>query len=209
LWLELILFPLQPPWTPYGVSKTWSSCRTALMLLYIEASSWGESAKPGSTNPRKARDDCTEFHLNRSRVIKITEVNLRPGNYITAPVLTKTSAEREYVKNLSYRILPKSVMNWNLEIYHTEFYPNRSWIWKLCVQIHLLLSVKYEEHQGTFMKLTLDWQIFVKNSFTEFHKNPTNILVADTRSRADTDRQTWSSRKPRPLRYIGDFNLDP
>jgi hypothetical protein len=34
-------------------------------------------------------------------------------------------------------------------------------------------------------KLALATQLFVKNLYTEFHKNPTNGLVPDTRSRTD------------------------
>ena len=42
----------------------------------------------------------------------------------------------------------------------------------------------------SFMKLLLILQLFVNNSCTKFHENPTNGLVTDTRSQ--TDGQIWS-----------------
>jgi len=32
------------------------------------------------------------------------------------------------------------------------------------------------------IQLTLAWRLFLKNLYTKFHENPTNILVTDTRS---------------------------
>lgn len=44
-----------------------------------------------------------------------------------------------------------------------------------------------------FTKPTFAWQLFVKNTYTEFHKNVTDGLVADTK--LYIHRQTWSPHK--------------
>jgi hypothetical protein len=49
-----------------------------------------------------------------------------------------------------------------------------------------------------FMKLNSDW-FFAKRSYTEFHENPTNVLIFD--KELQTDGRTWSSHK----RYVLQF----
>lgn len=44
-----------------------------------------------------------------------------------------------------------------------------------------------------FTKPTFAWQLFVKSAYTEFHKNVTDGLYADTK--LYIDRQTWSPHK--------------
>jgi hypothetical protein len=57
----------------------------------------------------------------------------------------------------------------------------------------LLIPIKIAVFSAPiFTKWTFAGQRFLKNTYTEFNGNPTNGLVADTRSR--TDRQTLSLR---------------
>ena len=53
--------------------------------------------------------------------------------------------------------------------------------------------------EQVFTKLTLVWQLFIKNSGMEFHENPTNISVVYTN--AQTDRQTCDLHTTRYFFY--------
>lgn len=50
---------------------------------------------------------------------------------------------------------------------------------KLCAEIHVRPYIKYDL-LPIFTKLMFAGQQFVRNSYTELHKNPRNRLVSDT-----------------------------
>jgi len=111
---------------------------------------------------------------------------------------------------LPYRISPKwsSMSNFTKMIFHIEFHQNDlpyrispKWYstsnftkigqepWTVRVETHTL-NQNMTVNEPIFTKVALS-QLFLKNSYTEFHEHPTNSLVANTRHR-QTDEQTRS-----------------
>jgi len=69
-----------------------------------------------------------------------------------------------------------------VEIICTEFYPHRSRIQELLVEICLYPWLKNDRHEADFHKSHAYSTIFLKKFNTEFHRSPARDLVADTRS---------------------------
>jgi len=67
----------------------------------------------------------------------------------------------------------------------TEFDSNQTKSAESRVVIHFCPSVIYVLCVLAFAKLILHRQLFVQNSYTNFHENPRDCLVTDTRSHID------------------------
>lgn len=75
------------------------------------------------------------------------------------------------------------------EIFYTKFHQNRSKYWNYSTKWFTALD-KVRLAQPIFTKLTFAQQLTAKNSYAQFHRNPTNCVVADTRSQEYGQKQS-------------------